>query len=358
MIKVKCPGCGTGYKIPKERLTLGKSVAFSCPKCERRIVLNLKSRPAIGNPPAAQTENSIRAQEHPPDSTATHEATSQDAQQLRDRIKRSLKDIPFMPQAVIKAQKAMANPKTGGEELARILKTDQAIVSSILRTANSAYFGMSGKVSSIEKACIILGQQNIRDLIMMTGASNLLGKTMKGYGFKSGELWMHSLAASIGAKMIANKRNPDLANNAYLSGLLHDVGKIILDPYILERKAAFDEFLKNENHTILEAEKHILGFDHAEIAFEICNKWNIPEEVAIAIKNHHSPSVSKNHELSYIVHTGDYLARLCGLGYESDDILYQMEVGTAEFLGLNQEILGNMMLQVLEAVQQIGRSLK
>ena len=356
MIRIKCPGCDTVYKIPKERLGGRKSVAFSCPKCARRIVLTLKSRSAIGNPPTARTDEPVQA--HPPDSPSTHVTTQQDAQQLRDRIEGSLKEIPFMPQAVIKAQKAMADPKTGGKELAQILKTDQAIVSSMLRTANSAYFGMSGKVSSIEKACIILGQQNLRELIMMTGTSNLLGKTMKGYGFKSGELWMHSLAAGIASRMIANMKYPESASDAYLSGLLHDVGKIILDPYVLERKKAFDEFLKNEDHTILEAEKHVLGFDHAQIAFEICNKWNIPEEVAIAIKNHHSPSGSKNHALSYIVHTGDYVARLCGLGYENDDILYQMEVGTAEFLGINQEILGNMMLQVLESVQEIGRSLK
>lgn len=263
-----------------------------------------------------------------------------------------------MPQVVMKAQKAVADSRTGGKQLARILQTDQAIVTSVLKIANSAYYGLSGRVSSIEKACVILGHRTVKDLIMTTGASNLLGKKLKGYGFDSGELWRHSMAVGIASKMIAAKIKPELSDDAYLSGLLHDSGKIILDPYILERKKAFDLFLESGDHTNYEAEKHILGFDHAEIASKICRKWNIPKEITTAIKNHHHPSVSGKHTLSYIVHTGDYVARLCGLGYAEDDILYEAEKGAIEFLGLDREILGKMMLGVLEAVEQIGQALK
>jgi HD-like signal output (HDOD) protein/DNA-directed RNA polymerase subunit RPC12/RpoP len=352
MIIAKCSSCRKTYRIPKERLPTGKKVSFSCPNCKGRIVLDLRT-PKAGDPLSSH-RSQIQSEK-----TLNHsEPSPNEAHQLLNRIEHDIKDIPFMPQVVIKAQKAMADSKTGGKQLADILQTDPAIVTSMLKIANSAYYGLSGRVSSIEKACVILGYQTVKDLVMTTGVSNLLGKKLKGYGFDSGELWMHSMAVGIASKMIATKIYPELSDDAYLSGLLHDSGKIILDPYILERKKAFDLFLKSGDQTNFEAEKHILGFDHAEIASKICKKWNIPKDITTAILNHHHPSASGKHALSYIVHTGDCVARLCGLGYEEDDILYEAEKGAIEFLGLDRKILGEMMLEVLEAVQQIGQALK
>jgi putative nucleotidyltransferase with HDIG domain len=358
MIIAKCPGCGKSYRIPKEKLPTGKKVSFSCPNCKGRIVLDL--RPDHDRPKKSPFDSGVLGSETQSnsESAAPSSANSHDSELLRKRIEHSIKTIPYMPQVVIKAQKAMADPQTGGKELSLILQTDQAIASNMLKMANSAYYGLSGKVSSIEKACVILGQQTVKDLILTTGVSNLLGRKMKGYGFDSGELWMHSMAAAIASKMIANQKNTELADDAYLAGLLHDAGKIILDPYVLEHKKVFDQFLEDGDHTNIEAEKHVLGLDHAEIASEICKKWNIPEDVTMAIQNHHHPSSSDGHPLSYIVHMGDYVARLCGLGYETDDILYEAEQGATEFLELDQEILGKMMLEVLEAVDQIRSALK
>ncbi len=359
MIIAKCSNCGKTYRIPKERLPTGKKVSFSCPNCKGRIVLDLRTSP-VSDPfsPHRSQLQSEKKQLQSEKKQSHREPTPDEAHQLLDRIEGSIKNIPFMPQVLIKAQKAMANPKTDGKQLADILRTDPAIVTVMLKIANSAYYGQIGKVSSIEKACVMLGYQTVKELIMTTGVSNLLGKKLKGYGFNSGELWMHSMAVGIASKMIAVKTNPELSDDAYLSGLLHDSGKIILDPYILERKEAFDLFLKAGDQTSFEAEKHILGFDHAEIASKICKKWNIPKDITTAIRNHHHPSGSGKHMLSYIVHTGDCVARLCGLGYEEDDILYEPEKGAIEFLGLDRQILSKMMLEVLEAVQQIGQILK
>jgi len=358
MIIAKCPSCGKSYKIPKEKLPEGKKVSFSCPNCGGRIILDLRKPRQKGSnlvdsasPSSRDLGNGNEKQELVP-------ASPDEIDLLRNRIERSIQNIPFMPQVVIKAQKAMTNPKTGGRQLATILQTDPAIVTSILKIANSAYYGLSGNVSSIEKACVILGQRTVKELIMTTGVSNLLGKKLKGYGYNSGELWMHSMAAGIASKMIAEKIDPELSEDAYLTGLLHDSGKIILDPYVLERKKAFDQFVGDGNHGNFEAEKFVLGFDHAEIAAKICKKWHIPDEITTAIKYHHHPSASGGHKLSYIVHTGDYVARLCGLGYEEDDLLYEAEKGSIEKLGLNREVLGKMMLEVLESIQQIGQSIK
>ena len=282
-----------------------------------------------------------------------HEASEQDAQQLKNRILKSLGDLPPMHEVVTKAQEIMADPNSNVEDLAAIIETDQSIVVKILKLINSAYYGFGRDVSSINQACNLLGFRALRELIVAVGVSNVLGRKLKGYGFESGELWLHSIATGFCSRILAEKKNRELASDAYTGGLLHDVGKIILDLYVLERKAAFDDFMKDETRMVLDAEKAILGFDHAEIASDICRKWRIPENVILAMQYHHYPSLSKGSELAHIVHTADYLVRLSGLGYEDDDLMIELEEGALEFLGFTQENFSEITFQALEYAQKL-----
>ena len=103
-------------------------------------------------------------------------------------------DLPLMPQTVLKAREIMADPNSDFKELSELLKTDQAIATKILRLANSSYYGLSGKVSSVQRAAVVLGHKTIGELITMGGASSLLGNRLEGYGLDAGALWKHSLA--------------------------------------------------------------------------------------------------------------------------------------------------------------------
>ena len=107
-------------------------------------------------------------------------------------------------------------------------------------------------------------------------------------------------------------------------------------------------------HTFLDAEKKILDLDHAEVASEVCKKWNIPEPLTVAIRYHHHPSQSNGSELAYIVHVADAIAMMTSLGMGIDGTLYQMDDTAMEFLSLREENLNDIMGQVLEAVQKIA----
>ncbi|MBW1706553.1 MAG: HDOD domain-containing protein [Deltaproteobacteria bacterium] len=281
-----------------------------------------------------------------------HEASKKDAEELRTRIMRTLDDLPPMHEVVMKAQEIMADPDSDMEDLVSIIETDQSIAVRILKLINSAYYGIRGNVSSIRQACSLLGLQTLREVIVTAGASRVLEKKLKGYEFGAGELWLHSIATGFCSRILAERKNPELVSDAYVGGLLHDAGKIILDQYVLERKDAFKDFMKDETKTVLDAERRILGFDHAEIASDMCRKWNIPENVTLAIQYHHYPSHSDENELAYIVHTADYLVRLSGLGYEADDLMHDVEEGALEFLGFKQENFSAIIFQVLEYVQK------
>jgi HD-like signal output (HDOD) protein len=176
-----------------------------------------------------------------------------------------------MPEVMIKVQQMIKNTRTGPAQLAKIIETDAAMVTGILKVANSAYYGFRGKVATIQHASALFGTRRLAELIMTISAGEVLGKSMSGYGLRAGDMWYHSIAVACTAGEIATALDSDAPKDAYTAGLLHDMGKIILDPYVRERKVLFDNYTDTHpKKTIQEAERDILGFDHATIAAILC----------------------------------------------------------------------------------------
>jgi HD-like signal output (HDOD) protein len=337
-MKIKCSKCAKVFNIPDERLPMGQKIAFPCPVCKGLIELDLRQK---------VSENEFTPVEQP-----REEHLSGDA--LKKKILHNVKDLPPMPQTVLKAREIISNPKSDFKDLAALFETDQAIAAKILKLANSPYYGFGGKVSSIQRASVILGHKTLGELISMGGASGILGKRLDGYGLDAGALWKHSLAVAFGARIIAQKVNPSLLNDAFTSGLIHDTGKLILDKYVAERWDEIEAFMANGNETFLNAEKAILELDHADVAFEVCKTWNIPKTLTIAIRYHHVPSRSNGSVLAYIVHVADAIAMMTGLGLGVDGSLYKMDDGAMEFLGVKEETINDIMMEVLNAAQKIS----
>ncbi len=277
----------------------------------------------------------------------------QNSERLKAEIVKSIKDLPPMPQAVVKIQELIADLNSDTGKVADIIESDQAIAAKVLKMANSAFYGMSGKISSIRQASLLLGYQTLGEIVSLAGATDILSGNMPGYGYNSEELWKHSLVVAFTAKMIVEMKDRELIHQAHTAGLIHDVGKIILDRYILEHKDRISAYMEQAEKTFLEAEKYFFGFDHAEIASEICKTWKIPENITLAIKCHHRPSMSDGDLLSHVLHLADHLAMMGGIGYDEDDALSELESGTMDIIGLNQKDVGDITFKVLEAVADL-----
>ena len=278
-------------------------------------------------------------------------------QELKDELFKAVQDLPPMPKVLFKIQKLLLDPNSDTEQIAGYIETDQALAAKVLKMANSPFYGMTGKVSTIQHAAIILGFKTLSELTTMAGFSAIMGRKLPGYEYDSDDLWKHSLAVALASKMIAEKIDPDLANDALTAGLLHDLGKLILDPYILDQREAFEEFIEDENQTFLVAEQQILGFDHAEIASEICSHWKFPESLTLAIRYHHNPSLSDGNEMAFILHLADYIAVLSGSGYDLDEILDIKEEGTDKFLSMHEKDVVSIGDAIFESVLRIEEEL-
>lgn len=334
-MRIECPNCDRVYNIPDERIPKEQGIAFPCPACGGIISIDLRARSSKDGSPASPKNDLPRGEA------------------LKARILKTVQDLPPMPQSILKAREIMRDPHSSFGDIAAALETDQALATKVLKLANSPYYGCAGKVSSLKQASVVLGVKTLEEMIAVAGTSRFIGKDLEGYQLGAGDLWHHSLGVAVGAKIIANRRNPAIAGDAFTAGLIHDVGKLALAPYLLERKEVFDAFMAKGNESFLRAEKQILGFDHGEVASELCKRWNVPDNLTAPIRYHHSPSRAQGNELVYMVHLADIIAMMSGLGAGVDGMFYEMDDRSLEFLGLQEEEMNGIMIEVVESVQEI-----
>ncbi len=354
-MKVACQNCSKAFELPDDRLPAGKLISFPCPGCKSKITLDLREKP---EPTAEQPETT-------PDESkgkvvfspiAEKPSGELDGGDLKRKIINGLKDLPPMPKIIYKAREVMANPMSGFKEIAEVIETDQAIAAKVLQVSNSAYYGLSGMVSSIHQATVVLGHRTLEQLITMVSATSLLGSRLKGYRMGSGTLWQHSLAVALCSRLIAKDRAPAMENDAFSVGLIHDAGKLALDRYLLERKAQVDQALA-AGINFLAVEKQVLGFDHTELASELCAKWKLPENHVSAMRFHHDPGASSGNQLAYIVHTANHIAQQSGIGSSMDANLYELDPEALTSLSLDEEDLTRYNEATIEAVSQITESM-
>jgi len=352
-MRVECPNCRHLYNIDCTKLPVGRKVTFPCKACKEPINLDLRSKPATDDlslPFRASKDNPAEGSLR---STPTPESKAK-SRALKNAVLQDFMGVlPSMPQVVLKAQEVMSDPDSSFKELASVIATDQAISVRILKLANSAYYGLAGKVTSIGHASVLLGMRIFGEIVIMAGTSNMLSKTLKGYRVESEDMWRHSLAVGIGSRLIASRKAPELANDAFVAGLIHDSGKIMLDEHVLKRRKSFEECMKDGQQPFFEVEQRILGFDHSEIGAEVFKSWGIPEILTAAVRYHHYPSRSQDNDLAHIVHMADFLAIQSGMGTGIDSMQCQVEDKTMEYLNLQEGDYNSIKEKVVEYVEKI-----
>lgn len=362
-MKFACKNCRNSYNIPDDKLPGGKILAFPCPDCGTRIEIDLRPDHSSDVQPSPKK---APLSEEPASTTNDSQGSEQD---LKKKVMRSLGELPPMPQIVFKAHEIMDNPNSSTKQVAELIETDQAIAAKVLKMANSAYYGMSGKVSSIQQASVVLGYKALGELITLAGSSSLLGDRLYGYDMDSGTLWQHSMMVAFGSKIIAQRTIPLLENDAFSAGLIHDIGKLVLDRPVLNRRSLFDEFLSSGDKTFLSAENRILGFDHAEIGYEMCQYWQIPETLANAIRYHHNVpddlAEDGKEDLASIVLTAntianmsDAIAMVGSIENGLDAVMYMLDDTVLERLRLEEGEIEDIMREAQESLEKITIEVK
>ena len=227
-------------------------------------------------------------------------------------LDKKLSDLPPLPAVVTKVMETVNRPDTSAEDLNRLISLDQSLSSKLLRIVNSAYYGFPRKISTVTHAVVILGFNTVRNLVLGVSAFEMLSRKTGKAGLQRDRFWEHSVAAALAAGIIMSKhrvRTRALVEEAFLTGLLHDVGQIFLDCYFPLQYAVTLAYADKECVQALEAERLVLGINHALVGQRIAEVWNFPPALAGAFGGHHVPIVGSPHfEPAAVAHAADWLA--------------------------------------------------
>lgn len=273
-----------------------------------------------------------------------------------EEILKSVRDLPPLPQSVERVLQLTDDPQSTVGEVAAAVAMDQALVADILKLANSAYYGFSRRIGTIQEAIVLLGFATVRSLIFASSVKGLLGRKMEGYFLEAGELWRHSLGCAVAARIVAKRARYRGIENAFVAGLLHDIGKVVLSFYVHSQFAEIVGLTKASDISFIQAEKQVLGIDHCEVGSAIAQHWNLPDDLASAIRDHHQPSrAGEARDLASIVHLADALCLMMGVGIGGDGLLYPLCLDVLGQLDLDVRDIESLLSEVTTAVADIEK---
>lgn len=237
-------------------------------------------------------------------------------------IGRSIENLRPIPQIAIRVSEMLSEDNTDISTVASEIKKDQVLSADVLRLCNSPYLGIHRRVDSIDDAVTILGTTTLLQLVMTAHLERLVGCSENGYSLMRGGLFFHSLAVARLCDGLARAGVPVPTRTAYTAGLLHDIGKVVLDQYMARIQPLFYRVLKTHGEDSSALERSIFGIDHNLAGLHLSEAWGLPASIREAILFHHDPAHATAHEeLVHLVHVADTLSLrfLPGLVIENPD---------------------------------------
>lgn len=231
---------------------------------------------------------------------------------LLEKIKETIKEIrslPTLPAIVFQITSLLSNPNTSVQDLSKIISLDPSLTTTTLKLVNSAYYGFPRQISTINHALVILGFNEIRNITFAVSTLRTFPEASVSEVFEREKFWQHSIECAFGAKVLAETLRYRISGEAFIAGLTHDIGKIILEQYLHSYFLKVIKIMQSEKLSMFEAERKALKITHAEIGAWLASQWNLPPEIEEAIKFHHTPEEAESSlELTAIVHLSDILS--------------------------------------------------
>ena len=257
--------------------------------------------------------------------------------------------IPTLPIVIEKITRLLQNPQTSAEDIGKAITTDQALTSKVLKLVNSAFYGFPGRISTITHAVVILGFSTVKNVVLTASIFDAFSKRVSANtNFEMEKFWLHSIACGAAAQTLAKRIGHNAKEECFIAGLIHDIGKILMCNYL---PAEFELVIQNrikKNCLFFESERETLGITHQELGGIIAERWNLPEALQGAVKNHHYTVQDKEYStVSGIVHASDILVRALDFGNGGDDKIPQM----SEVVWNNLGFENIQMQQLLEDIE-------
>ncbi len=270
-------------------------------------------------------------------------------------------DLPSLPAVAARINAEIENEALSAKSLGAIISEDPSLASRILRLANSAFYGMPRQIASIDRAVMLLGFDTVKNLALSISIFSFFQKGISPAIDVIG-LWNHSLGTAISAKVLVAQTNPKLAEQAFLFGIVHDVGKIALITQCLTEMEEVARLMDQGGVSQQEAEIKVFGFTHQKIGALLTREWKFPEMIVTGVKLHHDlPPETKEcdadtAQLVRALCVANQLAKALALGVSTNKKRETIPSVLWGHLGIGRQDLAGVSAAVKEDYQRIQQS--
>jgi HD-like signal output (HDOD) protein len=275
-------------------------------------------------------------------SSPTQAPSQADWKNIQIKVLERAENLPSLSSVVHEFLELSRREFFTGKDFERVIIKDQALVARLLKIANSGMFGAPREIRTIPEAVVLVGLENMKNMVYAVSASGLMRREMKCYSYPDAGFWMHSIGVGITCRAICepSRKPPLAAEEAFVAGLLHDVAKLILDDFL--------DPAPGQRVVTLEEEREICGLDHTELAEHILKSWHIPQ-----------CQDDSWHPGAALVHLADFICNTWGVGSQElmslgEEIRPQDHQAILETLGLTDGILPQILLRVRQKMAELA----
>ena len=272
----------------------------------------------------------------------------------RNEILAKVDSVPALPMAATKVIQMIREPDVGVADVMGVVEYDPGLTSNVLRLANSAYFGGNREIVSLRDAGVRLGLNRVFQLVMTSAISKVVSQPIHGYSLSPGELLEHSMAVAIGAEQLACALDRQPPPETFTTGLLHDLGKIVLGTFVEIDVTPILQVAFQEQVSFEIAEQRVLGIDHAEVGGVLLESWDIPSSIVAGVRMHHKPlDIDGDSLVVSLVHVADSLCLETGIGMGIDGLNYQSLPEVSEQLHLTPQVCETVVCKMLTELDEL-----
>ena len=263
-------------------------------------------------------------------------------------------DLPTIPVVATKVMQLIESESATAEELAKIVASDPAVAARVLKISNSSFYGCQRQIQTLSHAIVVLGFATLKSLVVAASVKQVY----QPYGLTEKMLWEHSFGAGLAARIIAKETRLVSEEEAFLGGLFHDIGKIIMNTMSSTQFQDAMQRCYNDGITFEEAERQVFPYTHAEVGGLVIKKWNFPDMLMHAVLNHHSFEFGEDVDpcqinLTCIVGLANMFCHKAGIGMrEPNDELDLLQSVPAQRLCLNESRMDAILERFMEAYEK------
>jgi HD-like signal output (HDOD) protein len=259
-------------------------------------------------------------------------------------------ELPTLPSVVAQISRMTVSPRTNASDIGKLISNDPALSSKILKLVNSSYYGFPRRITSVTKAIVLLGFAKVKNMAISAAVVDVFRAAGDMDGFDFLQYWRHAVGCAVAGEVIARRLLPGRSDDAFVGGLLAETGKVLMAYVVPQRYAKALEHARREGVPMLEAERAVLGSDHAQAGALLAESWNFPPVLVEMIRHQAEPDGARTERpVTDVVHLAHCMVAALGILGAGEQWVPALNPGTWKNLKLEDAALLSLMDEYLRA---------